>query len=290
MAVKILTDSACDLPNDIIEKYDIDVMPLMVIDNDKEYEDNVTIKPESLYDNMRDGRVYKTSQVPQKTFEDEFKDIAKKKECAIYVAFSSGLSATHQASVIVKDSVKDQYPDLDITIVDTKSASLGFGLFVYKAAKMAKEGKSKEEILNMLEFYINNIEHIFTVDDIEYLFRGGRVNRAQAFVGGLLSIKPILHVTDEGKLQPLEKIRGKNKVLKRMLEIMDERTQKVDLKEQTIGISHGDDLDKAMKLKEMIEEKYGCTDFVINNVGCVIGAHSGPGTLALFFLNEKYED
>ncbi len=289
MTVKILTDSACDLPEDVIKEYDIDVMPIIVIDDDTEYLDNVTIKPKTLYDNMRKGKVYKTSQIPVNTFQDKFEEIAKEGRSTIYIAFSSGLSATYQSAVLTRDNLKEEYPDLDITIVDSKAASLGHGLLVHKAAKMAKEGKSKEEILNMLSFYIDSIEHIFTVDDIEYLFRGGRVTRTQAFLGGLLNIKPILEVTKDGKLRPLEKIRGKGKVLKRMLELMEQRSKGADLSLQTIGISHGDNLDNALKLKNMIEEKYGCKDFIINHIGCAIGAHSGPGTIALFFLNKDYE-
>ena len=289
MTVKILTDSACDLPEDVIKEYDIDVMPIIVIDDDTEYLDNVTIKPKTLYDNMRKGKVYKTSQIPVNTFQDKFEEIAKEGRSTIYIAFSSGLSATYQSAVLTRDNLKEEYPDLDITIVDSKAAALGHGLLVHKAAKMAKEGKSKEEILNMLSFYIDSIEHIFTVDDIEYLFRGGRVTRTQAFLGGLLNIKPILEVTKDGKLRPLEKIRGKGKVLKRMLELMEQRSKGADLSLQTIGISHGDNLDNALKLKNMIEEKYGCKDFIINHIGCAIGAHSGPGTIALFFLNKDYE-
>ncbi len=289
MTVKILTDSGCDLPEDIIKEYDIDVMPIVVIDDDTEYFDNVTIKPKTLYDNMRNGKAYKTSQIPINVFQSKFEEIAKEGKSTIYIAFSSGLSATYQTSVITRDEIKEKYPELDITIVDSKSASLGFGLLVYEAAKMAKEGKSKEEILDMLNFYIEHIEHIFTVDDLEYLFRGGRVTRTQAFIGGLLNMKPILEVTEEGKLRPFEKIRGKGKVLKRMLEIMDERAKDADLSSQTIGISHGDDLENALKLRNMIEEKYGCKSFIINNIGCAIGAHSGPGTIALFFLSENYK-
>lgn len=286
MTVKILSDSACDLPLEIIEEYNIDILPILVNKDEEEYLDGVTLKPKEMYDGMKNGAVYKTAQIPIYVFEKKFEEIAQRKESTIYIAFSSGLSGTYQTSVIVRNSQKEKYPDLDIDIVDSKSASVGFGLLVHKAAKMAKEGKSKEEILNMLDFYKKHIEHIFTVDDMETLYRGGRVTRAQAIIGGLLNIKPILDVED-GKLIPIEKVRGRNKVLKRMIEIMDERGGKADLKNQTIGINHGDDIEGAMKLKEMIEEKYGCTDFVINIIGCAIGAHSGPGTLSVFFLNEK---
>ncbi|SHH95610.1 DegV family protein [Sporanaerobacter acetigenes] len=287
MAVKILSDSACDLPDEILEEYNIDILPILVSKDDEEYLDKVTIDPKKMYDDMRNGVVYKTSQIPPYMFEEKFEEIAKSGESTIYICFSSGLSGTYNTSLIVRDSIKERYSNLDLDIVDSRSASVGFGLLVYKAAKMAKEGKSKEEILKMLDFYVAHIEHIFTVDNLEYLFRGGRVSRAQAFVGGLLNIKPILDIPEDGTLRPAEKVRGRNKVLNRMLEIMEERGGNADLKNQTIGINHGDDLEGALKLKEMIEEKYGCTDFVINIIGCAIGAHSGPGTLSVFFLNEK---
>lgn len=287
MAVKILSDSACDLPEEILKEYDIDIIPILLSKDGVEYQDGVTLKPEKMYDDMRNGQIYKTAQIPPLVFEEKFEEIAKNKESTIYICFSSGLSGTYNTSVLVNDALKDKYPDLDIDIVDSRSASVGFGLLVYQAAKMAKAGKSKGEILNVLDFYVKHIEHIFTVDDLEYLFRGGRVSRAKAMVGGLLNIKPILDMPEDGTLRPIEKVRGRNKVLKRMLDIMEERGGNADLKNQTIGINHGDDIEGALKLKEMIQEKYGCTDFVLNIIGCAIGAHSGPGTLSVFFLNES---
>lgn len=287
MTVKILSDSACDLPEDILEEYNIDILPIVLIKDDKEYLDKVTIQPKTIYDDMRNGDMYKTAQIPPKVFQEKFTEYAKNNEDVIYIAFSSGLSGTYQTSIFVKSSVVEEYPDFNLDIVDSKAATSGFGLMVAEAGKMAKEGKSKEEILNMLEFYRSHIEHIFTVDDIEYLFMGGRVTRTQAFIGGLLNIKPVLNI-EEGKLVPLEKIRGKNKVLKTMLSIMEDRAINADLKNQTIGISHGDDLESALKLKEMISEHYGTTNFLINMIGASIGAHSGPGTLAITFLNKKH--
>lgn len=290
MTVKILSDSACDLPDEILEELNIELLPIIVIKDDEEYLDKITIAPKTMYDNMRKGMVYKTAQIPPTIFQEKFEEIAKSGEPTIYIAFSSGLSGTYQTSLITRDSLKEKYPEMDLDIVDSRSASVGFGVLVHKAGKMAKEGRSKEEILRMLDFYIEHIEHIFTVDDMETLFRGGRVTRTQAFVGGLLNIKPILDMPEDGTLRPVEKVRGRKKVLNRMIEIMEERGGNADLKNQTIGINHGDDLEGALKLKEMIKEKYGSTDFIINIIGCAIGAHSGPGTLSVFFLNEKYEE
>lgn len=288
MRVKILSDSACDLPGDILKQYDIDILPIVVIKGDREYLDRESIDPKTVYDDMRRGDLYTTAQIPANMFNQKFTEYAEKNDSVIYIAFSSGLSGTYQTSVLVKDMIVQKYPEFDIDIVDTKSASGGFGLIVLYAAKLAKEGKNKKEILEAIDFLKNSIEHIFTVDDIEYLFRGGRVTRTQAFIGGILHIKPILNVED-GKLIPLEKVRGKNKVYKAMLDIMEKRSSGVNLKEQTVCISHGDNLEGAKKLKEMIEEKFEVKDFLINTIGASIGAHSGPGTLAIFFLNKDYK-
>ncbi|MBU5425806.1 DegV family protein [Tissierella pigra] len=289
MGIKILSDSACDLPKELIQEYSIDILPIVVIKDDKEYLDNITIESKKVYDDMRNGEVYKTAQIPPSVFQERFTEYAQNGDNVIYIAFSSGLSGTYQTSLFVRDEILEKYPKFQLDIIDSKSATVGFGLIVLEAAKMAKEGRTKEEIIKAIEFYVENIEHIFTVDDIEYLFRGGRVSRTQAFFGGLLNIKPVLHV-DDGKLVPLEKVRGKNKVFKTMLDIMEKRTSEVELKDQIVGISHGDNIEGAMKLKELISEKFGVETFIINTIGASIGAHSGPGTLAIFFLRERYKD
>ena len=168
MSIKILSDTACDLSEEIINEYGIEILPIIVIKDDKEYLDKVTIDPIEVYEGMRDGKVFKTAQIPPSIFIESFESIAKKGESAIYIAFSSGLSGTYSTSMTVKQSIKEQYKDLDLEIVDTKAASGGFGLIVLKAAQMAKEGKSKQEILKTIEFYKKQREIIFTVDIIEY--------------------------------------------------------------------------------------------------------------------------
>lgn len=284
MSIKIITDSACDLPKNLLDELDIEVIPLIVYLDEKEYLDSETIDPTELLNKMRNGSAPKTAQVPMDRFEKTFKKYAENKQSCIYIAFSSNLSGTYQTSEIVKRQILEDYSDFDLDIVDTKGASIGFGLTVHKAAMMAKEGKSKNEILDTINFYKEHMEHIFTVDDLEYLYRGGRVSNASKIIAGVLNIKPILQVED-GKLIPIEKLRGRNKAIKRMVDIMGERGK--DLKNQIIGISHGDDLEAAMKIKSMIEEKFGSDKFLINTIGCAIGSHSGPGTLSIFFLNEK---
>ncbi|EOO76244.1 DegV family protein [Bacillus mycoides] len=284
MGVKIITDSAADLPVELLQAYDIDLIPLRVYDEaETEYLDGVTLKSVTLLQKMREGAVYKTSLPSLETFQEKFVSYAKEGNPCIYLAFSSELSGTYQSSVLIKKEVKETYTDLDLEIIDTKCASLGQGIVVLEAAKMAKEGASKEEILNRVAFLMEHMEHIFTVADLQYLVRGGRLSKVAGFIGGLLNIKPILNV-DEGKLVPLEKVRGKKKVLSRIVDIMEERGK--DLKGQTIGMTHGDDLETAEALKALITERFGCEVFIVNTIGAAIGAHTGPGALTLFFLNK----
>ncbi|ANP81784.1 MULTISPECIES: DegV family protein [Bacillus] len=284
MSVKIITDSAADLPVELLQAYDIDLIPLRVYDEaETEYLDGVTLESVTLLQKMREGAVYRTSLPSLETFQEKFVSYAKEGNPCIYLAFSSELSGTYQSSVVIKEEVKETYADLDLEIIDTKCASLGQGLVVLEAAKMAKDGASKEDILNRVAFLMNHMEHIFTVADLQYLVRGGRLSKVAGFIGGLLNIKPILNV-EEGKLVPLEKVRGKKKVLSRIVDIMEERGK--DLKGQTIGITHGDDIETAEALKSLITERFGCEVFIVNTIGAAIGAHTGPGVITLFFLNE----
>ncbi|PFN56774.1 DegV family protein [Bacillus thuringiensis] len=284
MGVKIITDSAADLPVELLQAYDIDLIPLRVYDEaETEYLDGVTLESVTLLQKMREGAVYRTSLPSLETFQEKFVSYAKEGNPCIYLAFSSELSGTYQSSVVIKEEVKETYVDLDLEIIDTKCASLGQGLVVLEAAKMAKDGASKEDILNRVVFLMNHMEHIFTVADLQYLVRGGRLSKVAGFIGGLLNIKPILNV-EEGKLVPLEKVRGKKKVLSRIVDIMEERGK--DLKGQIIGMTHGDDLETAEALKSLITERFGCEVFIVNTIGAAIGAHTGPGVITLFFLNE----
>ncbi len=283
MSLKILCDSACDLPEDIVSQLGVDVLPIMVIRGEKSYRDRIDISPKEVYDNMRDGVVYKTAQVTPVNFQDKFEELTKDGSSVIYIGFSSELSSTFQSAVLAKTIVEGDKPGVDIMVIDTKAASGGYGFIVYEAAKALKNGKTKEEILEIIDFNIKNIDHIFTVDDIEYLYRGGRVSKTNAVLGGMLNIKPILEVVD-GKLELLEKVRGRNKVYKTMVELMEQRAINKDFKDKTIFIFHGDDIESAEKLKETIKENLQVKDFLISDVGAVIGAHAGPGVLALFYI------
>jgi len=284
MSVKIITDSACDLDKKIIEKYDIEVMPLLVNQGEDERLDGLTIDPKDLFEGMRLGENYKTAQIPLAELLkvlDSFKD----REC-IYLSFSSKLSGTCDTARIVIENLKGKNPGIEnrIKIIDTKCASGGMGLVVLKAAQMAMKGCSLEEVEEAAYFYAQHMQHVFTVDKLDYLYRGGRISKTEAFIGGLLNVKPILDVQN-GALIPIEKARGRKHLHRRMIEMVEERGKL--LENQLIGINHGDDIESAQKMAELIKEKFETKDVLINYIGCAIGAHSGPGTLAIFFLDEK---
>lgn len=283
MPVKLLADSGSDLPLQFLKENNIKLFPLKVLLKEQEYEDLITIEPKTIYNAIRNGEVPKTSQVSPALFEKSFTEMAKNHEEGVYLAFSSQLSGTYQTAVMMRDQVKQTYPDFNLAIIDTKCASLGQGLVVIDALNYAKTGASLEEITKRAQFVSSHMEHLFTVDDLDYLAKGGRVSKASAFLGGLLSIKPLLNVED-GKLVPLEKIRGRKKVLRRMIEVIRERG--VKLENQTVGISHADDLETAMEMKKIIQDELHVKKVMITDVGAVIGSHTGPGTIAIFFLNE----
>jgi len=283
MEVKILADSACDLPLNFFQENNVTLIPLKVLIDEKEYEDQKTIQPIEVYDSIRAGNHPKTSQPSQLAFRKAFVELAEEKQQGIYIAFSSELSGTYQTAVMVYDQVKEEYPDLDLTIIDTKCASLGVGLCVREAVKLAQQKAKKEVIVKDIQFRSTHMEHLFTVEDLDYLAKGGRLSKASAFLGGLLNIKPLLNVED-GKLVPIEKIRGRKKLHNRILEVMEQRG--INFESQVIGISHADDFTTANEIKERFIEKFGPQDVVITSVGAAIGSHTGPGTIAIFFLNE----
>ncbi|WP_017185449.1 DegV family protein [Alkalibacillus haloalkaliphilus] len=283
MSVKLIVDSGSDLPKDILEQHDIDIVSLIVHLDGQDYYDRDTIDSQKVYDAMREGSAPKTAQATPDTFYDVFKQYTDEGRPVIYLAFSSELSGTYQSAMIAKQQIEDDNESAEIYIIDTRAASMGHGLVAYHTAEAIANGGSVQDILDTANFYVNHMVHVFTVDDLEYLQRGGRVSKAQAFVGGMLKIKPLLHVED-GKLVPLEKVRGSKKVIGRMVDLAGERGNSLD--QQTIAITHGDDEETAQKLADKLKEVYSPQDVIIHQIGSAIGAHAGPGTIALFFLDD----
>jgi DegV family protein with EDD domain len=287
MKTVILTDSCCDLPIDFVKENNIEVMPLRVNIKGKEIKDDLgqSIEYKAFYDMIREGEMPSTSQVNAYEFTEAFEKYSNQGYSIIYIGFSSALSGCVNSARIAKENVEGEISSADITIIDTKCASMGLGLVVYYAASMLKNGASKDEVVAWIEDNKLKVNHWFTVDDLNHLKRGGRVSSTAAIVGTMLNIKPILHVDDEGRLIPVSKVKGRKKSIKGLQESLKERI--INPEEQTIFISHGDCLSEAEHLKDLILDEVQVKEVIINNVGPAVGSHSGPGTIALFFIGES---
>lgn len=287
MKTILFTDSCCDLPISFVKENNIQVMPIIVNINGEDIPDDLgrSISHKDFYSLIRNGKLPTTSQVNVDTFERNFRKYVREGYSIIYIGFSSALSGCVNSARLAKELIDEEIKDADITIVDTKSASMGLGLLVYYAANMLRDGKSKEDIINWLEENKLKVNHWFTVDDLNHLKRGGRVSSTVAIVGTMLSIKPIMHVDNEGRLIPVSKVKGRKKSIKALFDKLKENI--VDSENQTIFISHGDCIEEAESLKELILSEIKVKEIIINNIGPAVGSHSGPGTLALFFIGNS---
>ncbi len=277
----LYADNACDLDPDILDKNGIKLFYMTTMIKGKTYMDRLTISPSEFYQLLDEpGLVATTSQVNIASMQVEFEKVMQESDDEIiYIAFSSGLSGTYQSACIARDMVNSER----ITVIDSRSASVGYGLTVLRAARAIAANKSKAEIIAEINDNIKRMQHIFVVGNFEMLKRGGRVNSATAMIGDFLNIKLILQIVD-GKIVPLEKVHGLKKAQKRFLDIMEQRGY--DLKNQTIGISYSQDLEGALGVKRLIEERFGTADFLVSEIGALIGAHVGAGTYCVFFLSK----
>lgn len=278
------TDSTCDLPLDIYEKNDIKVMSLTYEMGGNEYRDINGLSHEDFYKKMRAGNAVKTSQITPDTFENTFTGMVEQGKGVLYIAFSSGLSGTYNSARIAGENIKEKYPDARIRIVDSLCASLGEGLLVYKAIQLMNKGKSLDEIADWVEENKLHLCHMFTVDDLMFLHKGGRVSKTSAIAGTILGIKPGLHVDNEGHLIPLAKVRGRKQSLNWLIENMEKRIG--NWENDTFAICHGDCIEDAKYVADTVKKKFGIKNCIINYTGSVIGSHSGPGTMALFFMGD----
>ena len=281
----ILTDSSADLPPDLVRQIDVQVLPLSFILADHtyyNYPDNRDMDPHVFYDRLRGGETATTNAVNVAQYTEALEPLLQAGKDVLILAFSSGLSATYNASRLAVEELSAQYPDRRLYTVDTLCASLGQGLLVWYAARQRDRGHSIEEVRNWVEEHKLNLCHQFTVDDLYFLKRGGRISAATAMVGSMLHIKPVLHVDGEGHLINIGKARGRQASLKALVDRMEDTA--IDPGSLTVFISHGDCLEEAQAVADMVKKRFGVVDVVINYVGPVIGAHSGPGTVALFYM------
>lgn len=280
--IKIVTDSACDLDLDVLDDLGVHMIPITVYFGDKIYYDRESITTEMFYDNLKKSEeLPKTSQITPAIFAENFKKYIEEGYHIICICFSSKLSGTYQSACVAKEMLETD----DIDVVDSKSASVGFGLIVREAALMVKEGKTREEIIDRITYMKDRMEHIFAVGSLDMLKKGGRITRVQAVVGNILGVKPILQIED-GAIIPYEKARGKKAVVKKMVETVKNRGFEVE--KQLVGLNFAgkESFELLDALKEEIRNEFGIKEFFVSEIGAAIGSHAGPGTVSVFFLRK----
>ena len=284
----IVTDSSADLPAELVQELEVEVLPLSFTIQGKSYRnypDGREMELRSFYQMLRAGEMATTSAVNVADYTAILEPLLQSGKDVLVLAFSSGLSTTYQSSVIAVEELREKYPGRKLFTVDTLCASMGQGLLVWLAVQEKRKGASIEAVRDWVEANKLHLCHWFTVDDLHFLKRGGRVSAATAVVGSMLSIKPVLHVDNEGHLINMSKARGRGASLTALVDHMEQTA--IDPAGQTIFISHGDCLADAQKVAGEVKRRMGVKEVVLNDIGPVIGAHAGPGTVALFFLGTE---
>lgn len=284
---KIVTDSTADLPESYLREHGVECMSISYIVDGIAYGRDKALDWKEFYRMMREGKMPSTSQITPVEARQYFEEFIRKDKNILYLAFSSGLSGTYNSARLAAGEVMEEHPDCRIEVVDTLAASMGEGLIVHKAVTMKEQGRSMDEVIEWMKENVLHMVHVFTVDDLNHLHRGGRVSKAAAVIGTLASIKPKLHVDDEGHLILIGKVRGRRKSLNSLVDYMEERMGAYRDRNDMVFISHGDALEDAEYVRDQVKQRFGIENFMINNIGPTIGTHSGPGTIALFFLGEK---
>ena len=282
---QIITDSTCDFPNEYYEKLNVTLVPLTVNFRGQELEDTNDDSLHTMYDGLRAGEAAVTSAVNPQRWATAMEPALKDGKDVLVLAFSSGLSTTYQSAVIAAEELRETYPDRKIYVVDTLAASLGEGLLVRYACRKRDEGMDIDSLYRWAEETKHQVCQWFTVDDLMYLKRGGRVSAATALVGTMLQIKPVLHVDKDGRLVNVAKTRGRKASIDALAEKI--RLSGDSFDKSLVTISHGDCREDAEYLAKLLKERFGVEEVLISYVGAVIGSHAGPGTVALFFLGDQ---
>lgn len=289
MNFEIVTDSSCNLTEEMIDDLGVHILPLVFMSEGQEYRSYLKGEKTDLkqfYTMMREGKVFTTSLPNMADAEALFRSLLESGRDVLYLGFSSSLSGTHEAVRMLCMQLASEYPERTVRAVGTLAASGGQGLLVYHACMKAREGATLEETARWVEENRLHLAHWFTVDDLMFLLRGGRVSKVSAYMGTMLNIKPVMHVDDEGRLIPIEKVRGRKKALQALVKHMEDSAWK-PVADQPVFITHGDCIEDVEYVSDLIREKFGDVKITVNYVDPVIGAHSGPGTLALFFLADQ---
>ena len=287
MAFFFFTDSASDIPECVKKEYGLYVMPTPVTIEGTDYFDGETIFPDKFYDIQASGKDIKTYHISQYMFEEHFRPFAERGDEVLYICFSTGIAGTFNAANLAYEAIKEEFPEFTMTIIDSKCASIGYGLVTERLLRMQRNKAPKELLIEAAHFFCEHMEHAVTVFGLEYLFKGGRLSRTSFLAGTVLDIKPIIIVDENGSLKAVEKVRGWKKAQKRILDMVGEKGK--NLENQVVGACFGTDKEAFAFLKEQLRERYHVKDILETQVGCAIGAHTGPGILGIVFLNDTRE-
>lgn len=285
---KIITDSTTDLSPEMVEELELHIIPMIFNIGGKDYHNTPDYRElgcHEFYEMVRSGKVSLTTQINGETFKDEVRPYLRQGLDILHLSFSSGLSSTYSSVSIAAEDLREEFPDRKIVIIDTLSESMGEGLLAYHAATRRLQGMSLDEVAAWVEENKLHMAHWFTVDDLDCLKRGGRLSSASAFFATVLNVKPVLHSDNDGKLVAMEKIRGRKKSLDCLVDHMEKTA--IDPENQVVFISHADALEDAQYVERQVRSRLGVKTIYINPIGPVIGGHSGPSTIALFFLASK---
>lgn len=286
MGYLITTDNMADLPEEYLKEKQLLTMSLTYLMDGQTYNSENSLPYQEFYKKMREGCMPTTSQINPQEAKEKLTEFLKINKNIIHIAFSGGLSGTFNSVRLAAQELMEERPDCKITVIDSLAASMGEGLLIYKALEQQEAGLSYEEMVEWIESNKLHVCHYFTVDDLFHLYRGGRVSKAAAVLGTMINLKPVLHVDDEGHLIPLSKVRGRKKSLNALVDGMEKQMGSWREKNDIIFLSHGDCYEDALYVQEQIKKRFGIEKFMISPVGPTIGAHSGPGTVALFFMGE----
>lgn len=283
----ILIDSCSDLPDSYVSMNELEVVNLSFTFKGNDYKDDFgcTLPYKEFYSEIRKGEMPTTAQVNVYEYEQAFRKMIDKGKDIVYICFSSALSGSYASAVIARQNILEEHPKSSIYVIDSRCASLGQGLLCHYIIEMAKSGASGKEIYEWTEQNKMKLNHFFTVNDLNHLKRGGRVSGAAAFVGTMLNIKPILTVDGEGRLKLIDKVKGRKKSLMALAKLFSENVEKPE--GQTIAICHADCEDDVFYLEELIRNNYDIGNIIVNNIGPVIGSHTGADTVGLFFMGKE---
>lgn len=285
---KIVTDSTADLPRNFYAENDIGCMFVPYFLNGITYSEETQLESKEFYRLMREEKAMPTtSQINPQQAKEYFEKWILENKNILCLSFSSGLSGLYNSVKMAAELIMEEHPEVHIIVIDSLCAELGEGLFVYTAVKLREQGHSMEDAAKWLQMHINNYAHVITADNLFHLCRGGRVSKTAAVVGTMMSIKPILHVDEEGHLIPILKARGRIKSLNTLVDIMEEKLKGYEAPFDMVMIGHSDCYDDALYVQEEVKKRLGRTKFIINNIGPTIGAHIGPDALTLFFMGKE---